>query len=396
MLHRLLRLKLFSFFLLISFCAHGEAGVVAFALGQSNVSKGMLIESGDTITTGSNGHVHIKFIDGALVSIRPNSRLTVENYIYDTKNPENNKVKFYLETGTVRSITGEAGKQNKKGFRMNTPQSAIGVRGTDYTVNVDKEKVKIFVNSGGVGISPFNESCVRESLGVCEGDELIELYAGQDYILELNSKSGQANFISSNSSFESPAISLDDSLFSDNSTLALDNQFHQGTNTNATPDIAWAHWSGFENLLNETFIPMQSYLKDDWRILSWNSLHGLFINGGYPELPKSGTIAFNLDRYEAFSLQDNSLSALTIDSPSLSVDFSKNQFSTQFTLTNNTITHTINANTQLNYLGSFTIQNGLQKISGGLNSSLDQFGMTFEERLTPNLKVMGSSAWSKK
>lgn len=395
MLHPFLRLKLFSFFLLMSFCAYGEAGVVAFALGNSNVSKGSLVDTGDTIITGNNGHVHIKFIDGALVSIRPNSKLTIENYTYDPANPENNKVKFFLETGTVRSITGEAGKKNKKGFRMNTPQSAIGVRGTDYTVDVDESKVKIFVSSGGVGISPLNEACRKESFGVCEGEDLIELFAGQDYILELNAKNNTAHFIGTTSSFDSPAISLNDSIISDQLSFILNNSAAI-PRTGKTEDVAWAHWSSFENLLNDNFIPMTSYLNEDWRILSWNSIHGLFIDGGYPTLPKSGSITFALDRYQAFSLNENTLASMAIESPSLSVDFTNNQVNTQFTVTNSTVTHTFNANATLNKLGSFTVQNGLLKLSGGLNKTLNQFGMSFEERLSPNLKVMGSSAWSKK
>ena len=47
------------------------------------VRRGSPIMPGDRLDTADGGHVHIKFIDGALVSIRPGSRLWVQDYRYD-------------------------------------------------------------------------------------------------------------------------------------------------------------------------------------------------------------------------------------------------------------------------------------------------------------------------
>src|SRR6056300_202789 len=186
MLGRLMRVAIYIIGLSYSFSviANAEAGVVAFALGESSVSRGDAIYVGDIIETGGNGHVHIRFVDGALVSVRPNSRLRVDEYAYFPDRPADNRVRFTLETGTVRSVTGDAGRANKDAYRMNTPISAIGIRGTDYTVFSDDQKTRVFVQSGGVAIAPLDEECVAEDVGVCQSSKLVELFAGDSHVIE--------------------------------------------------------------------------------------------------------------------------------------------------------------------------------------------------------------------
>ena len=54
----------------------------------------MVISVGDEIETRANGHVHIRFIDDALVSVRPNSRLSIERYDFDASRPERPQSNF--------------------------------------------------------------------------------------------------------------------------------------------------------------------------------------------------------------------------------------------------------------------------------------------------------------
>ncbi len=81
--------------------AHAQSGAqvgeVSLVLGEatrhaadgevSNLARGMTISVSDRIETRSNGHVHIRFVDNALVSVRPNSRLTIDRYEYDSGRP---------------------------------------------------------------------------------------------------------------------------------------------------------------------------------------------------------------------------------------------------------------------------------------------------------------------
>lgn len=132
------------------------------------------------IQTGSDGHIYLKSSDNGFLVLRPNSTAFIRAYAVDVKNPQNNRIKIELENGVARHISGEAVKTNKQNFRFNTPVAAIGVRGTDFVVFTDNNASRIAVNSGGIAISPFNQTCLAEAFGACQGDSVRELFAKAD------------------------------------------------------------------------------------------------------------------------------------------------------------------------------------------------------------------------
>lgn len=150
--------------------AIGASRLVDARGGISPVVRGMQIRVTDKIETSEGGHTLIRFIDGASVAVRPNSRLAVEMYRYDPAEPRNNAVRLQLEEGVARSVTGKAGEAAKDRFRLNTPIAAIGVKGTDFIVSASSERVRVAVQSGAVVVSPFNAGCSAEGLGPCTSD----------------------------------------------------------------------------------------------------------------------------------------------------------------------------------------------------------------------------------
>jgi len=163
-----------------------QVGHVTFIVGQASVtsegySKGKplglrsAISVGDVIATASNGHVHIRFVDGAMVSARPGSRLKVSDYAFDPANPKASRVRFDLEQGSARSITGAAGEQAKDRFRLNTPVAALGIRGTDFAVFSSGQESLVTVHSGAVVVSKFNGLCQPSGLGPCNTELAVEL-----------------------------------------------------------------------------------------------------------------------------------------------------------------------------------------------------------------------------
>ena len=72
-------------------------------------ANGDFVREGDKIRTESNGHVHIQFIDRAVLGVRPRSELQIVAYSFDAANPENSLVKLNL-IGTARTVSGEAAK----------------------------------------------------------------------------------------------------------------------------------------------------------------------------------------------------------------------------------------------------------------------------------------------
>ena len=136
------------------------------------LQRGDPVYTGDRIETQSNGHVHLRFSDDALVSVRPNSRLKIQRYDYNPSKPSESTVKFELEEGVARAISGRAAEEARDRFRLNTPIAAIGVRGTDFVVSAGIEATRAKVNEGAIILAPFSEACSVDGIGPCASNAL--------------------------------------------------------------------------------------------------------------------------------------------------------------------------------------------------------------------------------
>ena len=138
------------------------------------MKRGELIYAGDVLETADGGHVHVRFVDGALVSVRPSSRLVIEQYEESGGSPV--AIKFKVEKGVVRSITGKWGQANPEKFRLNTPVAAIGVKGTDFVVKVHGDATQAAVFTGSITMSALTPDCAL-TLGPCDNANSLTLAA---------------------------------------------------------------------------------------------------------------------------------------------------------------------------------------------------------------------------
>jgi len=145
----------------------GQAVVFSADGSQQAIRRGFAVAPGDRVETAQGGHVHIRFIDDALVSVRPSSRLVIEEYQYNPTRVAESQVRFRLETGVARAISGAAAEGAKERFRLNTPLVAIGVRGTDFVVNSQAEQTTAHVNQGAIVMAPLGAGCQANALGPC-------------------------------------------------------------------------------------------------------------------------------------------------------------------------------------------------------------------------------------
>jgi len=161
--------------------ALGKAYIVHADGSREAVKTGLTVNVGDRIETQGNAHVHIRFVDDALVSVRPHSRLEIQRYDYRSDDPSASAVKFNLIEGVTRAISGEAAKSARQNFRMNTPVAAIGVRGTDFVVGADQNEARALVNEGAIVVAPFSATCLVDGLGPCS-DNGLELVGGDQSV----------------------------------------------------------------------------------------------------------------------------------------------------------------------------------------------------------------------
>jgi len=152
----------------------------------SRIHRGDFLKEGHVIRTEASGHVHIRFRDDAVMSVRPNSELHIVAYSFDQVDPTNSLIKFNLVEGTARSVSGEAAKAARERFRLNTPIAAIGVRGTDFVVSATTDSVMALVNEGAIVVAPFSEQCASAGIGPCNLNA-VELDGESQQIIEFNS-----------------------------------------------------------------------------------------------------------------------------------------------------------------------------------------------------------------
>lgn len=104
------------------------------------LAAGDLVMEGDTVETGPGGEAHLRLDDNGALAIRPNTRLLVVKFRAEGGGDDG--MVLSLVKGAVRGVSGWIGKFNRPSYRLKTPSSTIGVRGTDFEVVVVPKGVK--------------------------------------------------------------------------------------------------------------------------------------------------------------------------------------------------------------------------------------------------------------
>ena len=86
----------------------------------------------------TRGKVGITFQDNTQVQVNENSRLVIDDFVYDPKSSKSGKLAVNVAAGTVRYASGQIAKNSPQNVAVNTPTATIGVRGTDFTATVDE------------------------------------------------------------------------------------------------------------------------------------------------------------------------------------------------------------------------------------------------------------------
>jgi hypothetical protein len=102
-----------------------------------NGAKGAEVESMDTYVTGSCV-TNITFKDDTRVKVTENSRLLIDDFVFDPKKSDAGKLALKVGMGTVRYTSGQIAKNNPQQVDIKTPTATIAVRGTDFNMTVDE------------------------------------------------------------------------------------------------------------------------------------------------------------------------------------------------------------------------------------------------------------------
>lgn len=133
--------------LLITPTAYAAVGSVTEQAGNSaqvqrnkarlDINKGSGVEMNDVITT-ANTKLGLTFQDNTKVKLTEQSRLLIDDFVYDPKKKDAGKLGMKVAIGTVRYASGQVAKNNPQAVALKTPTATIAVRGTDFTMTVDE------------------------------------------------------------------------------------------------------------------------------------------------------------------------------------------------------------------------------------------------------------------
>lgn len=129
--------------------------------------KGTRVEMNDAVRT-TQGKVGITFEDDTKVQVNENSRLVIDDFVYDPNSKKGGKLAVNIAQGTVRYASGQIAKNNPQAVAVNTPVATIGVRGTDFTATVDEfgRSTIILLPSCPFGWRDVERDCVTGEISV--------------------------------------------------------------------------------------------------------------------------------------------------------------------------------------------------------------------------------------
>ena len=120
----------------------GMAGSVDSISGSATISRQGVqprplrvadqLNEGDLLTTGADSWALLDMVDGATFTLRPNTQLRIDAYVYSESEASKNKSFLSLIQGAFRAVTGVVGTLNRRGYAISTPTATIGIRGTDH------------------------------------------------------------------------------------------------------------------------------------------------------------------------------------------------------------------------------------------------------------------------
>jgi len=125
------------------------------------------VEQNDAVVT-AKARVGITFEDSTKVEITEQSKLVIDDFVYDPKNADASKLGLKVAIGTARYASGQIAKENPQSVKIETPTATIGVRGTDFSMTVDEigRSLVILLPSCPVGYKNIEKDCVTGKIDV--------------------------------------------------------------------------------------------------------------------------------------------------------------------------------------------------------------------------------------
>lgn len=406
----------------------GEVRVVQADGARRVLAVGEQVRPGESLQAGADGYAHLRFPDGGFVGLRPGARFSVEDYATDASAPGGVRVRYRLDSGSVRAITGQTVEQNKSRFRLNTPVAAVGVRGTDYVVQASDTLTRASVNSGAIVMAPLGVGCDAAGLGACEtaaartltagaGSAYLEYRAGTqapelkksappalapaapEEPAGAQGKRGDGN--GNGGAAGAPGAGL---AAGTSSPAAAGGSADTAATATASrvesvvaaleppPGVVWGRWAGVAGS-SPTVVDQMSKGYQAWFS---SPVFGLLVREFATEMPQQGVVGFNMTGSEAYVQDAGGVSRATVRDASLSVDFGARQFQTRLTVDARGASNELAAEGRVDWQGNLVgdASRSTMNVLGVLGGAkAGNAGYLFDKALDAGAAIYGATTW---
>jgi hypothetical protein len=221
-------------------------------------TKGTKMEMQDAVKT-TAGKVGITFADNTQVQVNENSRLVIDDFVYDPKSSKGGKLAVNVASGTVRYASGQIAKNNPQNVAVNTPTATVGVRGTDFTATVDE------LGASTIILLP---SCPPGWVNVERDCKTGEISVSNDAGSVILNKPFQATKVETRSSFPTRPVIVNLSPDAINNMLIVSppQEFKEDRNTQRSAakgalDVDFLRENGLVNVLSSAEEQFRDYLS---------------------------------------------------------------------------------------------------------------------------------------
>lgn len=97
---------------------------------------GSHVQQHDVVVTGDGGTAGLTFADNSLLSVGPNSTLSLDRFVFNSTTHEG-RFDSSLKKGTLAVVSGKIVKQTPGAMTVRTPSAILGARGTEFVVRAD-------------------------------------------------------------------------------------------------------------------------------------------------------------------------------------------------------------------------------------------------------------------
>lgn len=221
-----------AFCLILPATVHASVGKIIMAIGEVSINRGgksipakkdTVVEVGDAIVTGGTSNAQVKFNDGAIVALRPNTEFKVNEYKFNGKADGTEKADVSLTKGGVRAVTGAIGRSNRDNLKVNAAVATIGIRGTGFNI--------VFCDAACKEKSPQSKEGLYA--GVFEGKIVVANKGGTTADMGVNRFAYVANENSAPQPLIAPPNFLKDSLEAQVRVKVKDLNLNSATDSNS-------------------------------------------------------------------------------------------------------------------------------------------------------------------